>query len=192
MDINTQRICVYCGSSNRVSSTYLSVAHKVGEVLGQKKIGLVYGGGNVGLMKAVADGCLSVDGEVLGVIPKSLESLELSHPSLTKLFVTQGMHERKALMAQLSDGFVALPGGFGTMEEVMEALTWSQINVHSKPIGVLNINGFYDGLIKWVNHAHNEGFISNEHRKLMCVSSDIEDLLKQMKTVVFVDLSTQI
>ena len=192
MDITSSRICVYCGSSNKVSSSYFSLAKTVGVHLGRKKIGVVYGGGNVGLMKALADGCLSVQGEVLGVIPQSLETLELAHPNLTRLFVTQGMHERKAMMAQLSEGFIALPGGFGTMEEVMEALTWSQINVHRKPIGLLNTNGFYDGVIQWVNHAHNEGFISDAHRQMMCVSTDIEDLLKQMELVTFVDIATQI
>ena len=192
MDITSRRICVYCGSSNRVSPSYLSLAKTVGVYLGQQEIGVVYGGGNVGLMKALADGCISVQGEVIGVIPKSLETLELAHPNLTRLFVTQGMHERKAMMAQLSEGFIALPGGFGTMEEVMEALTWSQINVHRKPIGLLNCNGFFDGVVQWVDHAHNEGFISAAHRQMMCVNDNIEDLLKQMNSVTFVNLETQI
>ena len=143
-------------------------------------------------MGAVADAVLADGGEVIGVIPKSLETLELAHPKLTKLFVTQGMHERKALMAQLADGFIGLPGGYGTMEEVMEVITWSQINVHSKPIGLLNFKNFYSGIVQWVDHATTEGFIGSAHRGLMCCEDNLDDLLSKMSQVEFVELQSQL
>ena len=192
MRMNSKRIAVYCGSSNRVDQFYIQLAFEVGRQLAIKRIGLVYGGGNVGLMKAVADGALSENGEVIGVIPKSLETLELAHPYLTKLFVTQGMHERKALMAQLADGFIGLPGGYGTMEEIMEVITWNQINVHAKPVGLLNTKGFYNGIIQWVEHAVKEGFIGVAHRGLLSSEEQLEDLLHKMEQTEFVDLSSQL
>ncbi len=192
MSIHRHRIAVYCGSSNNVDQSYKDLAFTVGQELAKRNMGVVYGGGNVGLMKAVADGALSENGEVIGVIPKSLEELELAHPNLSRLFVTQGMHERKALMAQLADGFIGLPGGYGTMEEVMEVITWSQINVHAKPIGLLNIKGFYDGIVQWVDHAAKEGFIRPAHRGLLCSHGDLDTLLAQMEAVTFVDLQSQI
>ena len=192
MNIQTKRIAVYCGSSNRVDKSYTDLAFEVGRQLAIRQIGVVYGGGNVGLMKAVADGALASDGEVIGVIPKSLETLELAHPKLTKLFVTQGMHERKALMGQLADGFIGLPGGYGTMEEIMEVITWSQINVHSKPVGLLNVRDFYNGIVQWVNHATREGFIGPSHRNLLCCEDNLDDLLAKMSQVHFVDLRSQI
>ena len=192
MELHRNRIAVYCGSSNTVHSSYIDLAFQVGQQLATQGIGVVYGGGNVGLMKAVADGALNKGGEVIGVIPKSLETLELAHPNLTKLFVTQGMHERKALMAQLADGFIGLPGGYGTMEEIMEVITWTQINVHAKPIGLLNVKGFYEGILHWVDHATAEGFIRPAHRKLLCSHGSLEVLLEQMSKVEYVDLSTQL
>lgn len=192
MLLHGKRIAVYCGSSNRVDESYKKLAFQTGQALARQGIGVVYGGGNVGLMKAVADGALSEQGEVIGVIPQSLEILELAHPNLSKLFVTQGMHERKALMAQLADGFIGLPGGYGTMEEVMEVITWTQINVHAKPIGLLNFKGFYDGIIQWVDHAATEGFIRPAHRQLLCHSSSLVELLSQMESVEYVELRTQI
>jgi uncharacterized protein (TIGR00730 family) len=192
MTLSGRRIAVYCGSSNKVHLSYLDLAFQVGQQLATKGIGVVYGGGNVGLMQAVADGALNKGGEVIGVIPKSLETLELAHPHLTKLFVTQSMHERKALMAQLADGFIGLPGGYGTMEEIMEVITWTQINIHAKPIGLLNVNGFYDGIVHWVDHATKEGFISPAHRDLLCCDNSLDVLLEQMSNVQYVDLSTQI
>jgi uncharacterized protein (TIGR00730 family) len=192
MHINTKKVAVYCGSSNRVDQSYIQLAFDVGRQLAIKRIGVVYGGGNVGLMKAVADGALSEHGEVIGVIPKSLETLELAHPNLTKLFVTQGMHERKALMAQLADGFIGLPGGYGTVEEVMEVITWNQINVHAKPVGLLNTKGFYDGIIQWVDHAVKEGFVRPAHRGLLSSADHLEDLLYKMEQTKFVDLSSQL
>lgn len=192
MQLHGKRIAVYCGSSNRVDESYKKLAFQTGQALAKQGIGVVYGGGNVGLMKAVADGALSEQGEVIGVIPQSLETLELAHPNLSKLFVTQGMHERKALMAQLADGFIGLPGGYGTMEEVMEVITWTQINVHAKPIGLLNFKGFYDGIVQWVDHAAHEGFIRPAHRQLMCHSASLVELLRQMESVEYVELQTQI
>ena len=192
MKIQRKRLAIYCGSSNRVDKSYTDLAFEVGSQLALRHIGIVYGGGNVGLMKAVADGALSSNGEVIGVIPKSLQTLELSHPNLSKLFVTQGMHERKALMSQLADGFIGLPGGYGTIEEVMEVITWSQINVHSKPIGLLNFKNFYGGIVQWVDHATTEGFIGSAHRRLMCCEDNLEDLLSAMSQVEFVDLKTQL
>ncbi len=192
MSIHRHRIAVYCGSSNNVDQSYKTLAFTVGQQLAKRNMGVVYGGGNVGLMKAVADGALSENGEVIGVIPKSLEKLELAHPNLSRLFVTQGMHERKSLMAQLADGFIGLPGGYGTMEEVMEVITWSQINVHAKPIGLLNVKGFYDGIVHWVDHATKEGFIRPAHRSLLCAHSDLDTLLTQMEAVTYVDLRSQI
>ena len=192
MQINKKRIAVYCGSSNRVDQSYLQLAFEVGRQLALKQIGVVYGGGNVGLMKSVADGALSENGEVIGVIPKSLETLELAHPNLTKIFVTQGMHERKALMAQLANGFIGLPGGYGTMEEIMEVITWNQINVHAKPVGLLNTKGFYNGIVQWVDHASREGFINRAHRQLLCCEEHLEDLLQNMERTKFVDLSSQL
>ena len=192
MHMTTKKIAVYCGSSNRVDQSYLQLAYEVGRQLANRHIGVVYGGGNVGLMKAVADGALSENGEVIGVIPKSLETLELAHPNLTKLFVTQGMHERKALMAQLADGFIGLPGGYGTMEEIMEVITWNQINVHAKPVGLLNTKGFYDGIIQWVDHAMKEGFIRAAHRGLLTSAEHLDDLLNKMENTEFVDLSSQL
>ena len=192
MILSGKRIAVYCGSSNKVHASYLELAFQVGQQLATKGIGVVYGGGNVGLMKAVADGALNQGGDAIGVIPKSLETLELAHPNLTKLFVTQGMHERKALMAQLADGFIGLPGGYGTMEEIMEVITWTQINIHAKPIGLLNVNGFYDGIVHWVDHATKEGFIRPAHRELLCCHSSLDILLEQMSQIQYVDLSTQL
>ena len=168
-------LCVYCGSSTTVDPKYTDAAYTIGCFLAQSNISLVYGGGNIGLMKAVADGCLAHNGNVAGVIPHKLQELELAHPNVQKMYITQGMHERKALMAQLSDGFIALPGGFGTLEELAEITTWSQLNYHSKPVGLLNAFGYYDHLIQWINHAVNENFIRPQHRDLIVHSAKLCD-----------------
>ena len=181
-------LCVYCGASTAVATKYTAEAYKVGQFLAESNISLVYGGGNIGLMKAVADGCLEKDGNVTGVIPHKLQELELAHPEAQKMYTTQGMHERKALMAQLSDGFIALPGGFGTLEELAEITTWSQLNYHSKPVGLLNVFGYYDHLIKWINHAVNESFIRPQHKDLIVYSDNVQELLSKMKHVVYPDL----
>lgn len=183
-----RRICVYCGSSNNVRPAYKEAAFAVGATLARRGIGVVYGGGRVGLMGKVAEGALSEGGEVYGVIPASLEALELGHIDLTELFVVDSMHARKMMMAQLSDAFIALPGGFGTLEELAEATTWTQLNFHLKPVGVLNLDGYYDPLLAWIRHANSEAFIRDAHRDLISTADTIEDLLDQLATAEIPDL----
>ena len=148
-----KRICVYCGSSGGNDPGYEEAARGVGAFLASKGIGVVYGGARVGLMGAVADGALSAGGSVIGVIPQKLQSREVAHQGLTELFVVDSMHARKTMMAYMSDGFIALPGGWGTLEEIFEVTTWSQLNYHMKPVGLLNVRGYYDKLIEFINHA---------------------------------------
>jgi len=183
-----KKICVYCGSSSSVENKYKEKAFNVGVFLAQQGIELIYGGGNIGTMKSVADGAMHAGGFVTGVIPDKLAELELAHPGIQQLYTTQGMHERKSLMAQLSDGFIALPGGYGTLEELAEISTWSQLNIHRKPVGLYNIFGFYDHLLQWIDHAHQEEFIRKQHRGLIVHDSDIEALIQKMKTVQYIDL----
>ncbi len=177
-----RRICVYCGSSNSVDARFKDAARACGTMLAQRGIGVVYGGGSVGLMGIVADAALAAGGEVLGVIPDKLQALELGHDGLTELFVVDSMHARKMLMAQLSDGFVALPGGFGTIEEIIEVTTWSQLNYHRKPVGLLNVDGYYDHLLAWIRGAVTEGFIHEPHRNLLQAATTPEDLLALLAT----------
>ena len=177
-----RRICVYCGSSNAVHSRYKTAAFAVGATLARRGIGVVYGGGSVGLMGQVADGALSEGGEVHGVIPRKLLELELGHGGLTEQIVVDGMHPRKMMMAQLSDAFIALPGGYGTLEELAEVTTWTQLNDHIKPVGLLNIDGYYDGLLQWIEHANQEGFIRSQHRHLISVATEIDALLDALTT----------
>jgi uncharacterized protein (TIGR00730 family) len=172
-----RRICVYCGSSDAVDERYKSAARAMGTLLARRGIGVVYGGGRVGLMGIVADAALAAGGEVLGVIPDKLQGLELGHDGLTELFVVDSMHARKMLMAQLSDGFIALPGGFGTIEEIVEVTTWSQLNYHRKPVGLLNVDGYYDPLIAWIRGAVSAGFIRPPHRDLLGSADTPEALL---------------
>ncbi len=173
-------ICVYCGSSSGAAPIHRDVAEKVGALLASRGIGLVYGGGNVGLMAAVADGALRAGGEVIGVIPAALMDKELAHTGVTKLHVTASMHERKQLMADLSDGFIALPGGIGTLEELFETLTWLQLGFHGKPVGLLNVAGFYDHLLTFLRHATGEGFMRDAHLASLLVETDAEALLARM------------
>jgi len=175
-----RRICVYCGSSNHVDQRYKDAAFAVGATLAQRGIGVVYGGGRVGLMGKVAEGALSEGGDVFGVIPAKLQALELGHIDLTELFVVDSMHARKMMMAQLSDAFIALPGGFGTLEELAEATTWTQLNYHLKPVGVLNLDGYYDTLLAWITHASGEGFIREQHTGLISSAPDIDTLLDKL------------
>jgi uncharacterized protein (TIGR00730 family) len=177
-----RRICVYCGSSNNVAPHYKAAAFEVGAELARRGIGVVYGGGRVGLMGQVAEGALSEGGEVYGVIPAKLQALELGHIDLTELFVVDSMHARKMMMAQLSDAFIALPGGFGTLEELAEATTWTQLNYHIKPVGLLNLGGYYDPLLAWISHAHQEGFIRDLHAGLISTEDNIEGLLDALAT----------
>ncbi len=171
------RICVFCGSRPGIRPEYLDAARRLGTLLAERRIGLVYGGASVGVMGAVADAALRGGGEVIGVIPKALERRELAHDNLTELRVVESMHERKALMAELSDAVIALPGGFGTFEELFETITWSQLGIHRKAVGVLNVRGFYDGLLALVQHAVDEGFVPPEHLGLILKAEEPEELV---------------
>ena len=173
-------IAVYCGANAGASPVYADAARAMGRALVARGLGLVYGGGHVGLMGIIADEVLRLGGEVTGVIPQQLVDRELAHPGLTRLFVVNNMHERKAMMAQLSDGFVALPGGMGTLEELFEMLTWSQLEIHAKPVGVLNVDGFYDQLVAFLAHAHTQGFIRPQHADLMLVECEPDLLLQRL------------
>jgi uncharacterized protein (TIGR00730 family) len=172
-----KRVCVFCGSNRGSREAYAGAAERMGCALARRGIGLVYGGGNVGLMGVLADAALAEGGEVIGVIPEALVARELAHAGLTELRVVRSMHERKALMADLADAFVAAPGGFGTFEEFCEALTWAQLGLHRKPCGLLNVEGYYDPLLALFNHGVAEGFIRPEHRALVFEERDPERLL---------------
>ncbi len=176
-----KRIAVYCGSSMGNDNIFREQAMLLGATLAQKGIGLVYGGARVGLMGAVADGALSEGGEVIGVLPHFLQQKELAHVGLSELILTDTMHERKAKMNELCDGAIALPGGFGTMEELFEMLTWGQLGLHNKPVGLLNTNGFYDALIALSVNMSANGFLSNANREMLLYSAEINVLLEQME-----------
>jgi uncharacterized protein (TIGR00730 family) len=177
-------ITVFCGSSAGSDGTLMEQAILLGQTLAKQKIQLVYGGSNVGLMTAVADGALSGGGKVIGVLPDFLRAKEVAHLGLTELIVVESMHERKMKMNELCDGVIALPGGFGTLEELFEMLTWAQLGLHKKPIGILNTNGFYDALITLLNNMVDNGFLKSINKEMLLVSSDIENLLYQMKNYV--------
>jgi len=171
------RICVFCGSSPGTDPRYLTAARDMGRTLAGRGLGLVYGGGSVGLMGAVADAALEAGGEVIGVIPQVLQIRELAHQRLTTLHVVGSMHERKALMAELADGFVALPGGMGTLEELSEVLTWAQLGLHARPCGLLDVAGYYDPLIAFFDRAVEAGFLRPAHRRLLVTGTTPEALL---------------
>lgn len=175
-----KRIAVYCGSSSSVDPSYLSAAWDVGRALAERGIGVVYGGGRVGLMGEVANGALSVGGEVIGIITEKLVGLEVGHTGLTRREVVQTMHQRKTLMADLADGFIALPGGLGTFEELFEAATWTQLNDHIKPVGLLNINGYYDTLVAFLRHAERERFIRPAHGDIIQDDTELGRLIDKM------------
>jgi uncharacterized protein (TIGR00730 family) len=176
-----KRIAVYCGSNKGVRPEYATAAHALGTLLAREHIELVYGGGMVGLMGIVADAVMANGGHVIGVIPEKLVIKEVVHEKLPDLRVVKNMHERKALMAELSDGFIALPGGYGTFEEFFEVLAWSQLGWHGKPFGLLDIGGFYQSLLTFLDHVRNEGFIRPQHRELVLVADDAADLLRRMQ-----------
>jgi uncharacterized protein (TIGR00730 family) len=176
-----KKLCVFCGSNAGNAAIYAEQVRRFGELLAARKRGVVYGGGHVGLMGVLADAVLSGGGEVIGVIPQSLVDHELAHTGLTKLHVVGTMHERKALMADLADGFVALPGGFGTADELMEILTWAQLGLHSKPIGLLQVNGFFEPLLAWLDRCVVEGFVRPVHRRLLLSADDPEGLLAALE-----------
>ena len=171
------RICVFTGSRHGARSEYAEAAKRLGRDLVARNYGLVYGGGNVGLMTVIADAVLELNGHVTGVIPGSLVGKEVAHRGLSDLRVVQSMHERKALMAELSDGFIAMPGGIGTMEEFFEVLSWAQLGIHEKPCGLFNVAGYYDPLIQFLDHAVTEDFIKPKHRALLIVESESARLL---------------
>lgn len=173
-------ICVYCSSSDKVRSIYYEAAHAVGRALARRGLRLVYGAGKTGLMGAVADATLQAGGEVVGVIPTFFNTPALVHQGLSTLEVVETMHERKARLVELADAFIALPGGFGTFEEFFEIVTWSQIGLHAKPIGLLNADGYYDPLLKMVEHAYAEGMIYAEHRQLFVHSRQVDELLEAL------------
>jgi uncharacterized protein (TIGR00730 family) len=175
-----KRLCVFCGSSRGANPAYVQAAKNVGNELARRGIALVYGGGNVGLMGVVADAVLAAAGDVIGVIPEALMAKEVGHPGLPDLRVVKTMHERKALMAELSDGFIALPGGIGTFEEFFEIVTWAQLGLHAKPCALLNVNGFYDPLLHLLDHAIAERFVKPKQRDLVLVESDFSALLERM------------
>jgi uncharacterized protein (TIGR00730 family) len=167
-----QRVCVFCGASSGRRAAYAAAARTFGALLAERGLGLVYGGGRVGLMGAVADGALAGGGEVIGVIPQELVDRELAHGGLTELRVVGSLHERKALMAELSDAFVALPGGFGTLDELMEQLTWAQLGLHRKPVGLLDVEGYWAPLIALARHATEEGFVREVDLEVIAVGDD--------------------
>jgi hypothetical protein len=172
-----KRVCVFCGSSTGRQSIYGEAAEALAAELGRRRIGLVYGGGSVGLMGILADAVLGHGGEVIGVIPRGLASRELAHEHLTALHVVESMHARKALMARLADGFIALPGGLGTLEEILEVLTWAQLGIHRKPVGLLDVAGYWEGLRQLIARAVAEGFVRPEYATLLLADTDPARLL---------------
>jgi hypothetical protein len=175
-----RNLCVFCGSSSGSQPLYAQTAQQIGQLLSQRNIGLVYGGADVGLMGLMADACLSQGGRVIGVMPRALVDKEIAHRGLTELHVVDSMHERKALMADLADAFIALPGGYGTWEEFCEVLTWSQLGLHRKACALLNVNGYYDPLLAMANRAMEDGFLRDVHRKLLLADSDPSRLLDRL------------
>jgi len=176
-----KRIAVYCGSNKGVRPEYVAAAGDLGALLAREKIELVYGGGMLGLMGIVADAVLKQGGHVIGIIPEKLVIKEVVHEKLPDLRVVKTMHERKALMAELADGFIALPGGYGTFEELFEVLTWGQLGWHQKPVGLLDVGGFYRHLHAFLDQAQNDGFIRPQHRALVLVESNAEKMLARMR-----------
>jgi len=173
-------ITVFCGSNEGFNEIYKTQSNQLGQIMAKKGIGMVYGGGCIGLMGAVADGILKKGGKVIGVIPGFLKRKEIVHNQLTELITVNSMHERKIKMHELSEGAIALPGGYGTMDELFEMLTWGQLGLHKKPVGIYNINNFYDSLYRHIQLMVDHGFLSDLNRKMLLISNDVEDLLSQM------------
>jgi hypothetical protein len=176
-----RRICVFCGASAGRGEAYRELAQAVGRGLAERGIGVVYGGGRVGLMGAVADAALAAGGDVIGVIPRRLVERELAHPGLTELRMVESLHERKATMADLADGFIALPGGLGTLEELSEVASWAQLELHTKPIGLLGPEVYWAPLMAWLDGAVAEGFVSPAHRRLLKLEPDLATLLERFE-----------
>lgn len=179
--MSLRAVCVFCGSSRGAKREYTEAATALGAALARSEITLVWGGGNVGLMGSVADSVLAHGGRAIGVIPRGLEERELAHAGATEMHVVGSMHERKALMADLSDAFVALPGGFGTLDELCEILTWRQLGLHAKPAGLLDVAGFYQPLLAAFDHSVREGFVQSQFRELLRVDTDSERLLTALE-----------
>jgi uncharacterized protein (TIGR00730 family) len=175
-----RRVCVFCGSAAGAHPGYAAAARDLGRALAGRGLGLVYGGGRVGLMGEVATAALAAGGEVLGVIPHALSAKEIALAECTELVVVGTMHERKALMADRADAFVALPGGFGTCDELFEILTWAQLGIHRKPVALLNVNGFFTPLLGWLDHVVREGLLRPKHRELVLVADAAPDLLSKL------------
>jgi uncharacterized protein (TIGR00730 family) len=176
-----RRLAVYCGSATPPDTRYIDLAREVGRALARRGIGVVYGGGKVGLMGALADAALAAGAEVIGVIPDALVGRELAHPGLTELHVVDTMHERKKAFTDLSDGFVTLPGGVGTMDELWEAVSWAQLGYHDKPVGLLNAFGYYDGLLAFNRHMIETGFVRAAHSRILLAADTLDALLRRME-----------
>lgn len=175
-----RRVCVYAGASAGADPIFERAARELGELLARSGIGLVYGGASIGLMGAVADAALAAGGEAIGVIPTGLKRKEVAHEGLSELRTVGSMHERKAMMSELADAFVALPGGLGTLDELLEAATWTQLGIHSKPCGLLNVGGYWDCLVAQLDRAGSDGFLRADHRQVLLVETDPRELLRRL------------
>ncbi|MEQ8763311.1 MAG: TIGR00730 family Rossman fold protein [Planctomycetota bacterium] len=182
------RVCVFCGAHTGRDPRYAEAARRLGHRIAERRIGVVFGGGKVGLMGVLADGALEKGGEVIGVIPEALATRELAHPDVTEMRVVEGMHPRKATMAELSDAFIAMPGGLGTFEELFEVLTWSQLGFHRKPVGLLDSGGYFHGLLEMLERSRAEGFIPDEQSDLLVVAEDPDELLDLLIRVELPDV----
>lgn len=178
--MSIRKIAVFCGSSTGNDPVYMEMAGQLGRKLAEENLTLIYGGAQVGCMGAVADACLQANGNVIGVIPEKLKDVEIAHRHLTRLYVVKTMHERKALMSELADAFVALPGGSGTLEEWFEVFTWSQLGYHAKPCCLLNVNRYFDPLIAMLDHIIKEGFMRPSYRDMIIVESNVDDLIRSI------------
>ncbi len=188
MDPHTiHSICIFAGSADHLAQSYLDGAAQLGSLLAKNHIRIIYGGGKTGLMGVLADSALSAGAIVIGVVPRSLFQPQLIHDQLSELKIVENMHQRKALMSQLADAFIALPGGFGTFDELFETLTWTQIGIHRKPVGLLNLNDYFSPLVALVEHAQKEGFIYSNHRELFIVEDDPQQLLQKLQNQRFPD-----
>jgi len=183
-----RNIAVFCASANGGNPAYRAAAEELGLALATRNIGLIYGGSNVGLMKAVAEAALAANGKVIGVIPEVLVDLEVAHHGISELHITSTMHTRKALIGEKADAFIALPGGFGTFEELFEVLAWHTLKIHAKPILLLNTNGFYDRLLIFLDHCVAEGMLKPRNREILLVANTVEDALEQLSASAALDL----
>lgn len=181
-------LCVYCGSSPGRNPIYKETATETGRLLAEHGIELIYGAGNVGLMGAVANGALEAGGKVTGVIPEGLVDMELAHHGLTTLEVVKDMHERKACMAELAEGFIALPGGMGTLDELCEILCWLQLDIHRKPVGLVNIEGYFDGFLSFIDHTVEERFFLDEHRQMILHGANAREVLTKLEAFTYEDI----